>query len=259
MSQTLVTVDFHGQSLVAVLIDGKPHVAMKPICENIGLQWEAQQKRIQRNPVLNKGMSMMDIPSNGGIQETLCLPLSKLNGWLFGVDVNRVREEIKPRLMQYQEECFDVLFRHFMPQQAATQATPAPVSRLALTGAAQLGAEVQAEALARLAGDEWLEGGRWLLSFVRDEYRPGEYRPHVERVEAGTFITTWRRLAENISDPAMMLGADDLGLLARACLGELERRAAYARQLEIAAHRARTAASAKPGPLLQPPQQQRLA
>lgn len=115
MSQTLVTVEFHDQSLVAVLIDGKPFVAMKPICENIGLQWEAQQKRIQRNPALSKGMSIMDMPSKGGVQQTLCLPLSKLNGWLFGVDVNRVREDIRPRLMQYQEECFDVLYRHFMP------------------------------------------------------------------------------------------------------------------------------------------------
>ena len=118
LQNQLVTVDFHGQSLVAVLIDGNPHVAMKPICENIGLDWDAQRKRIRRNLVLNKGAVIMDVPSEGGDQETLCLPLSKLNGWLFGVDANRVREEIKPRLIQYQEECFDVLFRHFMPQPA---------------------------------------------------------------------------------------------------------------------------------------------
>ena len=87
----LVTVDFHGQSILATTIEGKPYVAMKPIVENIGLQWEAQQKRIQRNPVLKAAMSMMDIPSAGGVQQTTCLPLSMLNGWLFGVDVNRVR------------------------------------------------------------------------------------------------------------------------------------------------------------------------
>ena len=126
MSHNLVTVDFHGQSLVAVLIDGQPYVAMKPICENIGLQWEAQQKRIQRNPVLERSMSMMDmVAEDGKRREMICLPLTKLNGWLFGVDVNRVREEIKPRLIQYQEECFDVLFRHFMPQPAAAAPVPA--------------------------------------------------------------------------------------------------------------------------------------
>lgn len=113
----LVTVDFHGQSILAATIDGKPYVAMKPIVENIGLQWEAQQKRIQRNPVLKAAMSMMDIPSAGGVQQTTCLPLSMLNGWLFGVDVNRVREEIRPKLIRYQTECFEVLAQHFMPAQ----------------------------------------------------------------------------------------------------------------------------------------------
>lgn len=113
----LVTVDFHGQSILAATIDGKPYVAMKPIVENIGLQWEAQQKRIQRNPVLKAAMSMMDIPSAGGLQQTTCLPLSMLNGWLFGVDVNRVREEIRPKLIRYQTECFEVLAQHFMPAQ----------------------------------------------------------------------------------------------------------------------------------------------
>lgn len=123
MSQTLVTVDFHGQSLVAVLIDGQPYVAMKPICENIGLQWNGQFERIKRNPIMNEGIRVTRTPSKGGDQETLCLPLDMLNGWLFGVDVNRVREEIRPKLMQYQKECFGVLFRHFMPQSVASAPT----------------------------------------------------------------------------------------------------------------------------------------
>lgn len=125
MSHNLVTVDFHGQSLVAVLIDGNPFVAMKPICENIGLNWDAQRQRIRRSPVLDQGAVVMTVPSASGDQETICLPLDMLNGWLFGVDVNRVREEIRPKLMQYQKECFGVLFRHFMPQQAARSHNPA--------------------------------------------------------------------------------------------------------------------------------------
>jgi len=148
-------VDFHGQSLVAALIDGKPYVAMKPICENIGLQWEAQQKRITRNPVLSKGMSMMDIPSNGGIQQTLCLPLDLLNGWLFGVDVNRVKAEIKPKLIRYQEECYRVLFQHFMPQQAAIdydRISPAQAQELKelVQAVVNTGKQTHAETWARL-------------------------------------------------------------------------------------------------------------
>ncbi len=69
----------------------------------------------------------MQAPSAGGVQDTLALPLSMLNGWLFGVDVNRVREEVRPRLIQYQRECFDVLARHFLPFAALQPAAlPAP-------------------------------------------------------------------------------------------------------------------------------------
>ena len=42
-----------------------------------------------------------------------CLPLRYLNGWLFGVNADRVKEEIRDRVIRYQEECYDVLFQAF--------------------------------------------------------------------------------------------------------------------------------------------------
>lgn len=127
MSQNqLVTVDFHGQSLVAVLIDGKPHVALRPIVENIGLDWAAQYTRINRHQVLKSTVVVMAmVAEDGKTRSMVCLPLDMLNGWLFGVDVNRVNDEIKPKLIRYQEECYRVLFQHFMPQQAQRPYNPA--------------------------------------------------------------------------------------------------------------------------------------
>ncbi len=34
----------------------------------------------------------MQVPTAGGHQETVCLPLEYLNGWLFGIDDRRVKE-----------------------------------------------------------------------------------------------------------------------------------------------------------------------
>lgn len=114
----LVTVDFHGQSIIAIVHEGKPHVALRPIVENIGLDWAAQYTRINRHHVLKSTVVVMTTVAEDGKQrEMLCLPLSMLNGWLFGVDANRVKEEIKPKLISYQTECFDVLAQHFMPAQ----------------------------------------------------------------------------------------------------------------------------------------------
>lgn len=240
---------FQSTSFDVVVRDGQPWIRGLQVATALGYKNPAQDFKnlYERNKeeFTDRMTAVVKLDSAGGAQDTRLFSLRGAHLLAMFARTAKAAE--------FRRWVLDVLDRE------VEQPAPAPVPRLALTGAAQLAAEVQAEALARLAGDDWLEGGRWLLSFVGDEYSPGEYRPHVKRLEAGTFITTWKQLANNISDPAMMLGADDLGLLARACLDELERRAAHARQLEIAAHRARTAASAKPGPLPQPSRQQRLA
>lgn len=110
-------IKFNNQQIPVYFVGDKPFVAMKQICENIGLQWEAQLKRIKRNHVLNSSMSIMDmVAQDGRIREVICLPFSMLNGWLMGVDANKVRLEIKDTLIKYQLECYDVLYNHFMPK-----------------------------------------------------------------------------------------------------------------------------------------------
>jgi len=117
MSHALIPVPFHGQSLSAVLVDNIPHVALKPLCENIGLDWSAQVQKIKRHPVLSSTMVMITtVAEDGKLREMLMMPIKYLNGWLFGVDSNRVNPEIKDRVIEYQRECFEVLASHFMPK-----------------------------------------------------------------------------------------------------------------------------------------------
>lgn len=107
---SLMPVKFHGANLVLVSIDNQPYVALKPICEALTISWQAQLERIKRNPVLSKGIRVTRTPSNGGNQEMICLPLSMLNGWLFGINANRVKNsEIRQKLIEYQFECYDAL------------------------------------------------------------------------------------------------------------------------------------------------------
>lgn len=107
---SLMPVKFHGATLSLVNHNSKPYVAIKPICEALTLDWSAQRQRMLRNPVLHQGMVITTIPSNGGTQEMVCLPLSMLNGWLFGINANRVNNpEIRKKLIEYQFECYDAL------------------------------------------------------------------------------------------------------------------------------------------------------
>lgn len=114
MAARISTVNFHGAPLTVVTSDkGQRLVAMKPICDAIGLEWHGQRQRIKRHPVLSEGAVIITAPSTGGDQEATCLPLDMLNGWLFGVDANRVKPEIRDTLLQYQRECFGVLAAHW--------------------------------------------------------------------------------------------------------------------------------------------------
>lgn len=137
---TLAAVEFHGATLVTTLVDGVPHVALKPVCTAIGIDWEAQYKRINRDPVLSSTISMMEIVADDGKRrDMVALPLKHLNGWLFGVDANRVAPEVRDRLIDYQRECYDVLANYWQkgsatnPRGAAAlvgQHTGMPTSQL---------------------------------------------------------------------------------------------------------------------------------
>nr|DAI31846.1 MAG TPA: hypothetical protein [Caudoviricetes sp.] len=120
-------ISFHGQTVSVFSQNNQHYVAMKPIVENIGLDWVSQHKKIQRSEILNSTMVMMTIVAEDGKKrEMLCLPLDYLNGWLFGVDVKRVKPEIRERLLTYQRECFRVLNNHFnQPKQAIKLPAPA--------------------------------------------------------------------------------------------------------------------------------------
>lgn len=114
MQNQIQTVNFHNQSLITLQKDDVAYVAMKPICENIGLDWEAQRQRISRDEVLNSVACMIKATgTDSKIYKMLCLPIHYLNGWLFGVDTNRVKVEIKDKLITYKKECYQALFDYW--------------------------------------------------------------------------------------------------------------------------------------------------
>jgi len=105
------TVQFHGAALYVININNTPYVAVKPVCEAIGVDAEAQRTRIMRHPVLNSVTFVTKATgSDGKSYDMLVLPLEKLNGFLFGINANRIKDaQIKAKLIEYQSECFDVL------------------------------------------------------------------------------------------------------------------------------------------------------
>ena len=107
------TINFNNQQLLTVEKDGVKHVAVKPICENLGLDWDSQRTKIKNNHILNEGAVIITFPSEGGPQQTTCLPIDMINGWLFTINPNKVSEEVRPVVLYYQKECYKALLAHW--------------------------------------------------------------------------------------------------------------------------------------------------
>ncbi len=116
----IITVNFRSDTLFAVERDDGVFVAVKPISDALGLAWNKQLERLKRDPILSEGMTVTVIPSPGGAQESTCLKLELVNGWLFTIDESRVKdEETRQRVLTYKRECYSVLFEHFYGKRKA--------------------------------------------------------------------------------------------------------------------------------------------
>lgn len=114
-------VEFYDDEIIAVRVkDGTIYVPIRPICERMGLDWSGQRQRIMRDAVLSQkiqGVGVTTTPSQsgvgGGLQEMLALPLDYIGGFLFGMNANRVKKEVRNKLIRYQEKCYQVLSEAF--------------------------------------------------------------------------------------------------------------------------------------------------
>lgn len=118
-------IDYHGETLIAVtvLVEGdedtkKPavYIPIRPITEHLGLAWGPQYRRIRHDPIFSNEAKniIVSITSSGearadGPQEMICLPLQFFMGWLFGVNVISVEEEVRETIISYQRRCYRAL------------------------------------------------------------------------------------------------------------------------------------------------------
>ncbi len=121
-------VDFYGDQITAAQgADAEIYVPINPLSTSLGLDRSAQQRRLQRDPVLAKRLRTLRIDSGGGPQRQVCLPLDLLPGWLFGITTGKMAPELQEKLNRYREEAFKVLWDAFkgdiLPYTPATPQT----------------------------------------------------------------------------------------------------------------------------------------
>lgn len=116
---------FYEDEIIAVLVaEGtirEVYVPVRPLVELLGLSWGSQLQRLRNDPVLAEETHQIRVETAGGPQPMAAIPLDFLQGWLFGINANPVKEAVRPRLIRYQRECYRVLAEAFHEGELTTE------------------------------------------------------------------------------------------------------------------------------------------
>lgn len=219
------SVDFYGDDLTAVRADdGRVYVAINQMCSALGLDAQAQRRRMGRHAVLEKGLKgVAELATPGGPQQAYVLRVDLVPLWLSGVRVSAVKEEIRPKLERYQEEAAAVLWEAF--QEGRLTAEPGFEELLQQdTDAVQ--AYKIAMAVVKLARQQILLEGRLGDTELRLE-NVEERLTTVEEQLTGTDVVTEAQasqISQAVKAVALVLGKKSGRNEFGACYGEVYRK-----------------------------------
>lgn len=120
MTTAIESISFYGHDLITAEKAGDQFVAMRPLVDAMGLNWAGQYLRLRRNPAFSQGVCVMQTPSPSGAQDTVFLKLDLIHGWFATISTNRIKDEsVRERVVLFQREAFDVLWKHFSGKHSA--------------------------------------------------------------------------------------------------------------------------------------------
>lgn len=114
MSKKKISIINDVEIFAEVTENGQVFLPVKPICQAIGVDHDAQRQRIKRHRKLSSvAVTITATGADGKNYDMLALPLQYVYGWVFSIDISMVSEDALPSVERYQDECYDILYRHF--------------------------------------------------------------------------------------------------------------------------------------------------
>lgn len=100
--------EFNGQNILFLSKDGVYWVAVKPICDALGVGHAAQLKSIKRDHILGSAWSVQTIQiPHDQPRNMVCIPEKYIYGWLF-----QIRSD-SPDFLMYKWKCYEILYDYF--------------------------------------------------------------------------------------------------------------------------------------------------
>lgn len=111
--QTLIS-KINGVDIVTVERDGEIFVPIKPICEAIGIDVDAQRNKLNSDQFFNSTTAIIAaVAADEKEREMYCIRLRDVYGWLATINPGKVAPEAREAVAVYRRECYDVLYEHF--------------------------------------------------------------------------------------------------------------------------------------------------
>jgi hypothetical protein len=91
-------------------------VAIRPACDLLGIDHSNQIRNLKNDTEFfgSVVVNMTTTGSDGKRYEMTCLPLQFFFGWLAQIDHTKVKEDVRPMVIQYKLEVCNVLYNHFL-------------------------------------------------------------------------------------------------------------------------------------------------
>lgn len=115
MSAELVPVAVPGaDALLAAQADGGIWVALKPMCESLGINYTTQLDKLRRRSWATVGLrGTVAVAADGKLREMVMVDSQTIPLWLATIDENRVNHDSRAKLIAYQREAAAALDAYF--------------------------------------------------------------------------------------------------------------------------------------------------
>lgn len=105
----IVHIPFHNGEVLAVEIDTKPHVILRPALERLGVDYSAQLSKLRTRSWARVGFC----PTQDQFRDMVTVDVRTFLMLLATIDERRVAPEVRDLLISYQKEVADVIEAHF--------------------------------------------------------------------------------------------------------------------------------------------------
>ena len=100
--------EFNDKKIYFKSVDGAWWIAIKPICEALGVNYERQRQNLRSIKIYSQlPTELQVVAADGKLRNMLCLPERVIYGWLFKLESNA------PGFEDFQWACNDLLFNYF--------------------------------------------------------------------------------------------------------------------------------------------------